>query len=669
MEACFLSIALEGTSSVVALEGYITQGIEFLAQDYPGVVLGLDENKRIVFIGGEAAAVVSGQLTAGQYLDPAASLPLAKGLGRFADKIMDSDPLSAGVFEAVTDYGIILWNGMFHDDSGIVVLKGRVRHGNGGVAYGGVHTQEKDRILATLLGNLPGMAYRCRNDVNWTMDFVSEGCFELTGYKAESLLGNRDVSYSDLILPQYRAHVWECVQEAVQEREPFEVIYKIWTASGEEKWVWEKGVDTLDEDAAPVLEGFITDVTPLMLAEQALHQSEERYRLMAEKTGQMVYDLNLATGGIVWSGAVMEITGVDEREFQNVDLKGWEERVHPEDREAVMGELESCIREGKSFVSVYRFRRYNGSYLYVEDEGSFLTDASGRPERMVGVLRDYSHKMKVQELMIQTEKMTTVASLSKGMANQINNPLGVITLSAQNIERRLYSDLPGNIDTAKKFGLSLDSVRNYLDERKVLSLVEDIKEAGSRAAKVVINMLDFSCNSGGEKDFCSIPDIGERAIEIADSELCTEEGCAFRKIRFVKDFQEDLPTVLCYSGEIEKVLLNLMSNSAQALIEGGSSGDEPEISVRGYCNNAYLTIEVEDNGPGMDSYTRKKAFEPFFGSSADGGSGLGLSVVYFIVTRNHGGTVRIDSEPGKGTKFTIQLPRGSVSDIFSQRLV
>ena len=78
---------------MVALEGYIMQGIEFLAQDYPGVVVGLDENKRIVFIGGEEAAVISGQLIAGQYLDPSASILLVKGLGRFADRIVEVDPL------------------------------------------------------------------------------------------------------------------------------------------------------------------------------------------------------------------------------------------------------------------------------------------------------------------------------------------------------------------------------------------------------------------------------------------------------------------------------------------------------------------------------------------------------------------------------------------------
>ncbi|WP_421903251.1 PAS domain-containing protein [Maridesulfovibrio sp.] len=642
------------------------QGIEFLAQDYPGVVVGLDENKRIVFIGGEKAAVISGQLTAGQYLDPSDSILLVKGLGRFADRIIEADPLPAGSFESVTDAGVIHWKGMFHDDSGIVVLKGRVR-GHSSEVDSGPYGQEQ--ILATLLANLPGMAYRCKNDVNWTMDFISEGCFELTGYKAESMLRNRDISYADIILPQYQAHVWECVQEAVQDREPFEIIYKIRTASGEEKWVWEKGVDVRNEDGDGFLEGFITDVTPLMLAEQALHQSEERYRLMAEKTGQLVYDLNLENSEIVWSGAVLEITGVEEREFQSVDLKGWEERVHPDDRKEVMEELEACTREGTPFVSVYRFKRKNGTYLYVEDEGSFLLDSNGIPVRMVGVLRDYSHKMKVQELMIQTEKMTTVASISAGMAHEINNPLGVITQSAQNIERRLSPDLPGNIETAKKIGISLDSVRSYLGERKILTMVEEIKEAGTRAAKVIVNMLNFSRKSGDKKDSCSIPDIVERAIETADAELCNEEGCDFRKINFVRDFQEDLPQVLCYSSELEKVLFNLMRNSAQSIIDEGYSGVSPEIAVRGYCNNAYLTIEVEDNGPGMDKFTRKKAFEPFFSSRSKGGSGLGLSVAYFIITRNHGGTIRIDSEPGKGTKFTIQLPRGPVSDIFSQGLV
>lgn len=655
---------------MVVLEGYIMQGIEFLAQDYPGVVVGLDENKRVVFVGGKEAELLSGQLTAGEYLGSSEESALLEGLSGYVDMIMEKDPLPAGSFESTNDRGRINWKGVFHDDSGLIILKGLPVSEDGSIASAEMNLlYEKEKLLSTLLSNLPGMAYRCENDVNWTMNFVSEGCRELTGYEPDAFLGNRDLSYSDIILPQYQAHVWECVQEAVQDREPFEIIYKIRAASGEEKWVWAKGVETRGEDGTSSLEGFITDVTPLLLTEQALHQSEERYRLMAEKTGQMVYDLDIGSGAIVWSGAIKEITGHENHEFESVDLKGWEDRIHPDDRREVLSELDDCIVLGRPFVSVYRFRRKNGSYLYVEDEGSFILDANGTPVRMVGVLRDYSHKMKVQELMIQTEKMTTVASLSAGMAHEINNPLGIITQSAQNIERRLSPDLPGNIEAAEKVGVSLESVRNYLSERKILTMVEEIKEAGTRAARVIVNMLYFSRKTEDIKDYCCIPDIVERVITIVDNDLCREEGCDFRKIDIVKDFQEKLPSVLCFAGELEKVLLNLVRNSAQAMIDSGCDGRSPEIVIRVFSNNAYLTIEVQDNGPGMDSYTRKKAFEPFFSTRPEGDGGLGLSVVYFIITRNHGGTIRIDSDPGRGTKFTIQLPRGPVSEIFSQGLV
>jgi len=652
---------------MVVLEGYIMQGLEFLAQDYPGVVVGLDENKRVVFVGGENAAVLSGYLTAGEYLGARKDSLLSR-LGAFVDRVMNEDPLPAGCFESRCDDGVILWKGIYHDDSGLIILKGRLAESADSSSDLNL-SDGKEKILSTLLGNLPGMAYRCRNDVNWTMNFVSQGCSELTGYEVDSLLANRDIAYSDLILPQYRAHVWECVQEAVHDHEPFEMIYKIRTASGGEKWVWEKGVETRGDDGESFLEGFITDVTPLMLAEQALHQSEERYRLMAEKTGQLVYDLDIASGKLVWSGAVQEITGYGEAEFQSVDLKGWEEGIHLDDRDSVIAELEDCIREGRPFVSVYRFKRKDGSYLYVEDEGSFVMNANGEPMRMVGVLRDYSHKMKVQELMIQTEKMTTVASLSAGMAHEINNPLGIITQSAQNIERRLSTEFPLNIQTAENIGVSLDSVRRYLRERKILSMVEEIKEAGARAAKVIVNMLNFSRRSDNKKDYCSIPDIVDQVIELADQELCHDEGCEFRKIKFVRELQDDLPEVLCFAAELEQVLLNLVNNSAQAVIDADVSGKESEIVIRGYSNSAYLNIEVEDNGPGMDVYTRKKAFEPFFSTGSRGGSGLGLSVAYFIITRNHGGTIRIDSEPGRGTRFTIQIPRGPVSDLFSKGLI
>jgi len=655
---------------VAVFERDILQAIEFLAQHDPGVVLVLDADKRVVFVGGESARAVSGLINAGDLIE-ASSLGSSDGFEKFLAAVIRSDSSFTGYYESRSSgTSNILWHGNILE-AGMIVLKGKMVAGN--VRTFSVpgneldHLRDKERVLSTLLSNLPGMAYRCKNDVEWTMEFVSEGCLELTGYKASSLLGNREISYSDLILPEFRAHVWECVQEAIQDNVQFEVIYKIRTASGEIKWVWEKGVDVYEEGQLVALEGFVTDVTPLMVTEQALHQSEERYRLMAEKTGQMVYDLDLETNEIIWSGAVQEITGCSDVEFQNVDLAGWEDLIHPDDRSKVVKDLEECIARPCPFLSVYRFRRKNGSYLYVEDEGDFVLDASGNPVRMVGAIKNYSDKMKVQELMIQSEKMTTVASLSAGMAHEINNPLGVISQSAQNIERRLSPDFERNIEVAESLGVSLELVKEYLDKRKVTTMVEAIKDASTRAARIIINMLNFSRKSGAKKELCELNVMLDRVLEMAETDFSSDKDYDFKKVKIIRECQSDLPEVLCFCGELEQVLFNLVRNAAQAMCTEGVEVEDPTIHIRITSNSAYVTLEVEDNGPGMDAYTRKKVFEPFFTTKRQGlGNGLGLSIAYFIVTRNHGGSISIDSELGKGVKFTISLPLGPVAELYSQ---
>src|SRR5205814_1638943 len=99
---------------------------------------------------------------------------------------------------------------------------------------------ESQRSLTTLLSNMPGMAYRCRNDQDWTTEFVSDGIHELTGYPAQDFLNHR-VSYGDLIHPDDRTRLWEDTQTALLEKRPFQQVYRITTATGEEKWVWEQG--------------------------------------------------------------------------------------------------------------------------------------------------------------------------------------------------------------------------------------------------------------------------------------------------------------------------------------------------------------------------------------------------------------------------------------------
>ncbi|MCX8070240.1 MAG: diguanylate cyclase, partial [Thermodesulfovibrionales bacterium] len=129
--------------------------------------------------------------------------------------------------------------------------------------------RESQRRLSTLVNNLPGIAYRCRNDINWTMEYISEGCFEITGYKADDLIDNKTISYGDLIVKEHQEMVWKEVQKAILKYEPYVLEYRINTKDKKEKWVWEKGTGVYDDAKNLIaLEGFITDITERKEAEQ-----------------------------------------------------------------------------------------------------------------------------------------------------------------------------------------------------------------------------------------------------------------------------------------------------------------------------------------------------------------------------------------------------------------
>jgi signal transduction histidine kinase/PAS domain-containing protein len=149
--------------------------------------------------------------------------------------------------------------------------------------------RESQRALSTLMSNLPGMAYRCRNDRDRTMDFVSDGCFDLIDYRPSELIGNQAISYGQLIHPDDRESVWNEVQAALQEHIPFQVTYRITTATGEEKWAWEQGRGVFSPRGDLVaLEGYVIDATERVLAHQTLEQRvADRTRDLAALYGVM----------------------------------------------------------------------------------------------------------------------------------------------------------------------------------------------------------------------------------------------------------------------------------------------------------------------------------------------------------------------------------------------
>ena len=136
--------------------------------------------------------------------------------------------------------------------------------------------RESERRLLTLVANLPGMAYRCQNDPYWSMEYVSDGCFALTGYETSQMVHNAAVRFGDLIHSADRQRVWEQIQQAIAQKRRFQLSYRIRTAQGEEKWVWEQGIGIFSDNGnADAVEGFITDITERIRAEDALRTAHD----------------------------------------------------------------------------------------------------------------------------------------------------------------------------------------------------------------------------------------------------------------------------------------------------------------------------------------------------------------------------------------------------------
>ncbi|MNF57178.1 Wide host range VirA protein [compost metagenome] len=277
---------------------------------------------------------------------------------------------------------------------------------------------------------------------------------------------------------------------------------------------------------------------------------------------------------------------------------------------------------------------------------------------------DITQRLSLEEMMVQSEKMLSVGGLAAGMAHEINNPLGAILHNVQNIRRRLSPDLPKNLEVAEQAGIELATVNQYLKIREVPQLLDGIQQAGARAAKIVTHMLSFSRRSTRQMAPCDLPALIDQAVEIAGNDFDLAIGFDFKGQAIIRQFDPALGPVPGTANELEQVLLNLLKNAAQAIHQREDDSEPGRIILRTRLNPPWAEIQVEDNGIGMSESVRKRTFEPFFTTKEIGqGTGLGLSVSYFIITNNHKGQMEVQSTLGQGTCFTLRLPLASTPPV------
>jgi PAS domain S-box-containing protein len=370
------------------------------------------------------------------------------------------------------------------------------------------------------------------------------------------------------------------------------------------------------------------NITERKQTERLLRENEERYRLVLEQTGQLVYDLDLTTNILKWSGAIEQLTGYLPSEYQ-ISVAEWAEQIHPDDRNEAMRLLEETMESGLPYRVEYRYRRKDGSYFWVEDNGVYLKDVSGKPVRMLGAMKDITaqkememEKNRITEKAMQAQKLESVGTLASGIAHEFNNLLAIINLAGEQIQLQTKN-------------------------AAILKNAQTIQKTVERGTHIARQLLDFSRSEQTEK----LPVALSRLID----EITTTLRQLLRKNITVNAIQDvEQAWIMGNDKQLYQVLLNLGINAGDAMPDGGVL--TYSLSTSRYNDKLCAVIRVQDTGTGIPPEVQARMFEPFFTTKGVGkGTGLGLSIVHGIVTA-HEGQIEVASTVGKGTTFTLIFP-------------
>lgn len=501
------------------------------------------------------------------------------------------------------------------------------------------------------------LVIRGSNDGIWDWDLAGDSVYfsprwkEILGY-ADDELPNRIEEWRDRIHPGDLARV-KAAHEGfwANREETLQAAYRLRGRDGEYRWILERAVCVRDEAGKPArMTGSHSDITERKKAEAELAALRRLLRNIIDALPSAIVAVDPDGRVTHWSAAAADLAGLPAAAASGRPF----DEVLPQlaaRREAIS----SAIRERRPYRQGRLPVPGAGEIRYFEITVSPLS----RVEDAGAVIRldDIGDRVRMEEIMIQSEKMLSVGGLAAGMAHEINNPLGAVITNADLVWSRLTADLPANRKAAEACGLSWEALSRYLAERKIGERMAGIQEAGRRAGEIVENMLQFSRKSGSRRSALSLADLAERTIDLARNHAGMKNALAAGRLEIVRSFDPDIPPVPGAATEIQQVLFNLLANAFHSLENCDPPRTPGRIELRIRRKGDWAEIEVADNGPGMREAVRRRVFEPFFTTKGPGeGTGLGLSVSYFIVAENHGGQMTVDSLPGHGTTFRVRLP-------------
>jgi PAS domain S-box-containing protein len=269
--------------------------------------------------------------------------------------------------------------------------------------------QESQRTLATLIGNLPGLVYRCRNDHDWTTEFVSDGVFPLTGYSPSDLKAGK-VHLGQLVHPDDREPVWNAIQTALKEKRPYTLTYRLHTASGQEKWAWEQGQGIFSPAGELLyLEGFVTDVSDRKRAEAALQEREHFLQRVLDTEPGTVYIYDLAQRGNVFVNRHwLSSYGYTAEETRAMGESLFARIVHPDDLARIAAHHAAWrpAPEGETRGIEYRVRSKAGEWRWLHSrETAFARDPAGHVAQILGIAHDVTERKTAETALAERDAL------------------------------------------------------------------------------------------------------------------------------------------------------------------------------------------------------------------------------------------------------------------------
>ena len=422
---------------------------------------------------------------------------------------------------------------------------------------------------------------------------------------------------------------------------------------GVTRWLQTSKIPMRDEKGKIIgVLGTYEDISQRKQADEELNRLRNYLSNIINSMPSMLVGVNADGTIIQWNHEARQVTGLSADDVLGKPLDQALPRFSSE-----MERVRQAIHTRQELTDSKRSRQEKGNIVF-EDVTIYPLIANG-VEGAVIRIDDVTEQVRMEEMMIQSEKMLSVGGLAAGMAHEINNPLAGMIQTARVMANRLQkkNTIIANRKAAEEAGTTMESIGTFMEARGILTMVDTIVESGHRVADIVSNMLSFARKGDAHVSTSSLVDLLNKTLELASTDYDLKKHYDFKQIEIIKEYDDNPPSVPCEGAKIQQVLLNILRNGAQAMQEKRIAN--PRFIVRVYVDEStqMACMEIEDNGPGMDEATRKRVFEPFFTTKPVGvGTGLGLSVSYFIVTENHNGQMNVESIPGQGTTFFIHLP-------------